>query len=77
MFYRLIKWINPDIVVDPYMGSGTIGVATLSLEKKYIGIEIDESTFKKAVRTIEDSQRQVDMFKKNEKIRHKSLESQR
>ena len=63
MFYRLIKWINPDVVIDPYMGSGSIGLATLLLDKKYIGIEINEEFYRLAVETIEDSQRQVDMFR--------------
>ena len=32
-------------VLDPMMGSGTTGIASLNLERKFIGIEIDPKTF--------------------------------
>ncbi len=34
-----------DIVLDPFMGSGTTGVAALSLNRKFIGIERDREFF--------------------------------
>ncbi len=37
-----------DIVIDPFMGSGTTGVACLSLNRKFIGVEMDEEYFKLA-----------------------------
>lgn len=33
-------------VFDPFMGSGTTGEATVSLKRKFIGIEIDKKVFK-------------------------------
>jgi len=35
-------------VLDPLMGSGTTGVAALNLKRQFIGIEINQDTFKEA-----------------------------
>lgn len=40
-------------VLDPYMGSGTTGVACVNLGRKFIGIEIDQGYFDIACRRIE------------------------
>lgn len=45
-------------VVDPYMGSGTTGVACANLGRAFIGIEIEPRYFDIACRRIEDAQRQ-------------------
>ena len=37
-----------ELVLDPFMGSGTVGVACSRLDRKFIGIEIDEQYFKTA-----------------------------
>jgi site-specific DNA-methyltransferase (adenine-specific) len=49
-------------ILDPFMGSGTTGVACARLGRKFIGIEIDESYFDIACRRIEEAQRQKDLF---------------
>lgn len=41
-------------VLDPFMGSGTTGVAAVSLGKKFIGIEINPTYFDIACRRISD-----------------------
>jgi DNA modification methylase len=46
------------IVLDPFMGSGTTGVACTNLGRKFIGIEIERKYFDIACRRIEDAQRQ-------------------
>jgi DNA modification methylase len=51
-------------VVDPFMGSGTTGIACARMGRKFIGIEIDERYFDIACRRIEDAQRQADLFVK-------------
>lgn len=45
-----------DIVLDPFMGSGSTGVACKSLNRKFIGIELDETYFNIAKERIEDTQ---------------------
>ena len=37
-----------DVVLDPYMGSGTTGVAALQCGRRFIGVEIEERWFKAA-----------------------------
>lgn len=50
------------IVLDPFMGSGTTGVACARLGRRFIGIEIHEPYFEIALRRIEQAQRQKDLF---------------
>ena len=49
-------------MLDPFMGSGSTGVAALQSGRKFIGIEIDSEYFDIACRRIEDAQRQTSMF---------------
>lgn len=51
-----------ETVLDPFMGSGTTGVACMNLGRKFIGIEIEPKYFDIACRRIEDAQRQERMF---------------
>lgn len=54
---------NPDqTICDPFMGSGTTGVAAVQMGRDFIGIELDPGYFDIAVRRIEDAQRQGDLF---------------
>lgn len=46
-------------VLDPYMGSGTTGVACVTSGRKFVGIEIDPEYFEIACRRIEAAQRQT------------------
>jgi len=51
-----------DSIIDPFMGSGTMGVACINLSRKFIGIEREPKYFDIACRRIEDAQRQARMF---------------
>lgn len=48
--------------IDPFMGSGTTGIAAAKLDLPFIGIEIDPDHFDLACRRIEDAQRQGQLF---------------
>jgi DNA modification methylase len=49
-------------VLDPYMGSGTTGVACAQLGRKFIGIEIEPKYFDIACRRIEQAYAQGKLF---------------
>jgi DNA modification methylase len=49
-------------VLDPFMGSGTTGVACVRLGRKFIGIEIDPTYFNVACLRIAAAYAQPDMF---------------
>jgi site-specific DNA-methyltransferase (adenine-specific) len=51
-----------ETVLDPFMGSGTTGVASLKLGRKFIGIEKRADYFDLACRRIEAAQRQGNLF---------------
>ena len=49
---------NPgDVVFDPFMGSGTTGVACVNTGRRFIGMELDEGYFEIAKNRIEESVR--------------------
>ena len=50
------------LILDPFMGSGTTGVACVNLGRKFIGIEIDPEYFDIACRRIEAAYAQPRLF---------------
>lgn len=51
-----------DVVLDPFTGSGTTGVACVQLGRRFVGIEIHEPYFDLACRRIEDAYKQPRLF---------------
>ncbi len=50
------------VVCDPYMGSGSTGLAALAAGLRFVGVEIDRQYFDIACRRIEDAQRQAPLL---------------
>lgn len=51
-----------ETILDPFMGSGTTGVAAVEMGRQFIGIEREPKYFDIACKRIEDAQRQGDLF---------------
>lgn len=64
----IMEWVishlpnDVETIIDPYMGSGTTGVACMNMKKQFIGIERESKYFDIACKRIEDAQRQVALF---------------
>lgn len=58
---QLVEWCtnSNDTILDPFMGSGTTGVACVKLGRHFIGVEIDPGYFKIAEKRIHDAQQQM------------------
>lgn len=53
---HIISWSNEgDTVFDPFMGSGTTGVACVNTNRRFIGIELDQGYFDIAKERIESA----------------------
>ena len=61
LMMAFVEWTS-GTVLDPFMGSGTTGVACAKLGRKFIGIEIDEGYFHIACARIRDAHSRPDMF---------------
>lgn len=58
---NVVSWTN-GTVVDPFMGSGTTGVACANLGRKFIGVEIDQKHFETACARIAGAYAQQRLF---------------
>lgn len=77
--FRLISSFVQDFsqigqtVLDPFMGSGTTGVACSKLGRKFIGVEVNADHFEIACKRIEAAYAQPDMFVEAEKPKAEQL----
>ena len=63
LIYLIEKMSDPgDTILDPFMGSGTTGVACVRTGRNFIGIEIDPGYFEIARRRIEEAQQQLSLL---------------
>ena len=62
----LMEWcillLEAETILDPFMGSGTTGVAAVKLGRKFVGIEIEPRYFDIACRRIQAALDAPDMF---------------
>ena len=64
----VMKWCighlpdNAQTILDPFMGSGTTGVAAVQMGRDFIGVEREPKYFDIACKRIEQAQRQGDLF---------------
>lgn len=62
---KIMKWLveqytrPSDLILDPFMGSGTTGVACMQLGRKFIGVEIDPTYFAIAEKRIRQAKMQM------------------
>ena len=59
---RLIEWVNPENVLDPFMGSGTTMEACYQLGIESTGIEINQKHFDIACHKLEKVTKQKTLF---------------
>ena len=64
---ELMRWclrdVPPDaLVLDPYLGSGTTGVAALQTGRRFVGVELDEEYCEVAARRLQKAAHQPPLF---------------
>ena len=59
LMQRILENTFGQVICDPFMGSGTTGVAAVRIGKPFIGVEVDRKHFETACRRIDDAQRQA------------------
>jgi DNA modification methylase len=59
---HLVSRCAAETIIDPFMGSGSTGVAAVLEGRKFVGLEVEPSYFDIACKRIEDAQKQGDLF---------------
>lgn len=62
MDWCIREFAGSGAILDPFMGSGTTGVAALKLGRAFVGVECDPDYFDIACRRIQEVHRQPEMF---------------
>lgn len=58
----LLRALGDGLVLDPFMGSGTTGVACAQMGLPFVGVELDSEHFETCVRRVKEAYAQGDMF---------------
>ena len=59
---RIINSTNANVILDPFMGSGTTAVAAIGNKRNFIGIEISPNYCEMAEKRIEKNKKQSEVF---------------
>lgn len=59
---KIITNVQGSTICDPFMGSGSTGVACHQMGRRFIGIELDEKYFDIACKRIAEAEKQKDLF---------------
>ena len=72
---QLIEVVSPPggTVLDPFMGSGTTGVACARKGRKFVGIEVEPKYFELACSRIEMALKQADLFIERPKMKQEMM----
>ncbi len=66
--FAWMRWLviltsrKTEVILDPFMGSGTTGVACVKLNRKFIGIEIEPTYFDIACKRVEKALKEPNLF---------------
>ena len=73
--YFILKSSNiGDVVLDPFMGSGTTAVAAIKTERNFLGFEIHNKYHKESLQRIKDIKSEPDMFSDVTELKQKEKE---
>ena len=51
-----------EIILDPFMGSGTTAIAARNVGRNFVGFEIDSSYFEECINVVDNVNRQIHLF---------------
>ena len=56
--------VEGNVILDPFMGSGTTGEAALNLNRRFIGIEVDKNHYSKSKKRLTNLKSKLEQIKK-------------
>lgn len=65
---RIIKSTNAEIILDPFMGSGTTAITAIGNNRSFIGIDISPDYCKMAEKRIKQNEKYSEVFQLNEQM---------
>lgn len=68
LIYRIISSTNANVILDPFMGSGTTAVVASGLGRNFIGIEKSSKYCENAMRRLEKNKIQPEVAKFNQQL---------